>query len=278
MFNQEFVPLGTYLDILNTIANWRIVNFNSIFSHLNEELGEYALRKKLRRLEIQGFLKTSSLGQHTKHYYLTRLGLKFSNTKQTEPIRNSLMIHDMTTGAVIQGLSKQSGFYDGRVFCESVECEVDPDCMIRGSKFGANYHLAVEVELTQKSSKRFKDKIQRYSKSDEYQYVLYISNKDFLLKAYRRFLLEMEDHIQNKIILMRSESLGPNRFDVEDTDLFYKGSFRSFKEVFGNEDRPKTGRPAQGQNFPAGNRQSSSAPTPSTIDSPPPTTCDGWSL
>lgn len=278
MFNQEFVPLGTYLDILNTIAKWRIVNFNSIFDLLRGELGEYALRKKLRKLEVQGFLKTSSLGQHTKHYYLTRHGLKFSSTNQIEPIRNSIMIHDMTTGAVIQGLSKKSGFYDGRVFCESEECEVDPDCMIRGRKYGADYHLAIEVELTQKSSKRFKEKLRKYSESDEYNFVLYVSNKDFLLNAYRRFLLEMDDHIQSRVVLMKSETLGPNRFDIDESELFHKGKFRSFDEVFGGVDRPKTGRPAQGQNFPAGNPQSSSAPTPSTIDSPPPTTCEGRSL
>lgn len=178
-------------------------------------------------------MKGVLLGRKNKHIYLTNKGLKYTNHDYTFEICDENLTHDLITGRVLKEFLKFEGFYNGRMFHQIPAEKVYPDAEITGSKNGEIYRLALEVELTQKSESRVKEKYRRYSRENFFNYGIFIINKETLFKTYKRFLEEMNGEVQEAIILMLDKKLTATKFNYENSQCFYMGKSMSFFDLFG---------------------------------------------
>jgi len=231
--SSQFVPHGPYMDIINTIGKWKVVDFNSLSELCSFKIEYSNLRKKVKKLEELGLLKSENLGRKKKHIFLTNHGIKFTTFDKTYEISDESLNHDIIVGTVLRSFLQFERFTNGRMFHEIIENEIEPDALLTGIKGGREYELAIEVELTQKASNRVKTKYSRYSRSKTFDYCVFVTHKKGLFWSYARFLGEMNSDVQSKIIIMHALELTPDKFSYIESYCYFKGQEKSFKEIFG---------------------------------------------
>lgn len=229
----EFVPHGVYEDIINLLGQWKVLDIKSLSRLCNYDVQYYNLLHKVRKLEKHGLIKGVLTGRKNKHIYLTSEGLRLTPYDRTYEICDESLTHDLVVGNVLRTLLLMSNFTDGKMFHQIDEQSLFPDAEIVGSQNKESYHLALEVELTQKEQLRVKEKFRKYGNSKVFNYALFITNKEPLFKAYRRYLMEMMPEIQEAVILLLDEKLTVSRFDCENSRLFYLGKEIGFSDIFG---------------------------------------------
>ncbi|OFZ15335.1 MAG: hypothetical protein A2X86_17625 [Bdellovibrionales bacterium GWA2_49_15] len=229
----EFVPEGPYEDIINLLGQWKVLDMKSLSELNNFRLGYHNLLKKVRKLEQEGMIKGVSLGGKNKHIFLTQKGFTLTNYDQSYPIADENVAHDLIVGTVLRTFCKFSGFYNGKMFHQISADEIFPDAAITGTRDNENYQLAIEVELTQKSQDRIKEKFRRYAKGNSFHYVLFITNKETLFKTYCRFLGEMNAEVQKAVILLLDKELSMSKFNHKESRCLYMGEEKNFRDLFG---------------------------------------------
>jgi len=229
----EFVPQGPYEDIINLLGQWKVLDMKSLSELSNYRLAYHNLLKKVRRLEQEGMVKGVSLGGKSKHIFLTSKGFMLTSHDQSYPIADENVTHDLVVGRVLRSFCKIDGFCNGKMFHQISTEEIFPDAAITGTRDGENYQLAIEVELTQKSQDRIKEKFRRYAKGNAFDYVLFVTNKESLFKTYARFLGEMKAEVQKAVILLFDKGLSVSKFDYGGSRCLYIGDEKRFGDLFG---------------------------------------------
>jgi hypothetical protein len=230
--HPQFVPYGAYVDIINTIGKWKVIDLKSLTTFCNFGISYRNLAIKVMTLEKEGFVKSVNLKRKRKHLFLSDKGIRLTGHDNTYEITDASLGHDILVGTALRSLLKSESFYNGRMFHEIDESEIYPDAVVSGTKGKRNYELAIEIELTQKSDPRVKSKYSRYSRSKAFDYCIFITNKEALFKAYKRFLGEMTKDVQTKVILMLANKLRPDRFEYLGEKCFFKGEHKKFEEIF----------------------------------------------
>ena len=233
MSQGQFVPYGPYIDIINAVGKWKVVDLKSLSELCSYKLNYSNLRKKVRKLEDFGLVKSVNLGRKRKHLFLTNSGIKFTQYDQTYELCDESLSHDVIVGNVLRSFLGFPNFVNGRMFHEIPDNDLAPDALVTGIKTKREYELAIEVELTQKSSTRVKSKYSRYLRSKSFDYCIFITNKEGLFRTYKRFLGEMNTDVQSKIILMYAPDLSPNEFSFYASECHFKGQTKKFEEIFG---------------------------------------------
>lgn len=232
MSQNQFVPYGAYIDIINTIGKWKIIDLKTLTSFCNFDVSYKNLAVKVKTLEREGFVRSVNLKRKRKHLFLSDKGIKLTGHDNTYEITDESLGHDLLVGTTLRSLLENVSFFDGRMFHETGDSDINPDAVISGSRNNRSYELAIEMELTQKSSSRVKSKYSRYSRSKSFDYCLFITNKVGLHKAYKRYLGEMTKTVQAKIILMHTEKLRPDQFIYLGEQCHFKGEDKSFEDIF----------------------------------------------
>lgn len=231
----DFVPHGAYEDIINILGKWKVMDMKSLNEFCSYDLKYFNLLKKVRTLETHGLVKGVLLGRKNKHIYLTNKGLKYTGHDFTYEICDENLTHDLVVGRVLKELIKTPHFIDGKMFHEILVENLFPDAEAKGTKDNQTYKLALEIELTQKSESRVKEKFRRYGREKVFNYVLYITNKESLFRAYKRYLEEMNSETQEAVILMLDKKLSVTSFKYEESNCFYRGRETTFLELFGDD-------------------------------------------
>ncbi|MCF8060739.1 MAG: hypothetical protein K9K67_15660 [Bacteriovoracaceae bacterium] len=228
----DFVPYGAYEDIINILGKWKVMDMKSLSDFCSYELKYFNLLHKVRKLESHGLVKSVLLGRKDKHIYLTNKGLKYTGHDYTYEICDENITHDLITGRVLKELIKTSHFIDGKMFHEVVVENIFPDAEVKGVKDNVRYQLALEIELTQKSESRVKEKYRKYGRERTYNYVLFITKKETLFNTYKRYLEEMNSESQEAVILMFDKNLSVKKFNQKDAICFYQGKTTTFNKLF----------------------------------------------
>jgi len=233
----DFVPYGAYEDIINILGKWKVMDMKGLNDLCSYELKYFNLLSKVRKLESHGLVKGVLLGRKDKHIYLTNKGLKFTGYDYTYEICDENITHDLITGRVLKELIKTPYFIDGKMFHEVAIDNLFPDAEVKGIKDNIRYNLALEIELTQKSESRVKEKYRKYGRERNYNYVLFITRKEALFKTYKRYLEEMSSDVQEAVILMIDKNLSVKKFNQEDATCFYQRQITNFNKLFEDRDR-----------------------------------------
>ena len=228
----NFIPQGVYEDIINIVGQWKVVDMKSLSDMCNYEIGYHNLLKKVRTLETHGLIKGVLLGRKNKHIYLTNKGLQYTGHDNTYEICDENITHDLIVSRVIKVLLNHEAFIDGKLFHQIPVDRIYPDAELNVHRDGELFKLAIEVELTQKAQNRIKEKYRRYSVGKNFDYGLFITNKDRLFKTYSRYLLEMKQSTQEAIILILDTNMTATKFNYEKSECFYLGKTVSFNDLF----------------------------------------------
>lgn len=228
----DFVPQGVYEDIINILGKWKVMDMKSLSEMCSYEVKYFNLLKKVRTLETHGLVRGVLLGRKNKHIFLTNKGLKYTPYDYSYEICDENITHDLVVGKVMKELIKLPQFVDGKMFHQIPIEKIYPDAEVIGSKNKENYRLALEIELTQKSETRVKEKFRRYGREEVFNYVLFITNKESLYKAYKRFLEDMNSEIQEAIILMLDRNMSVTKFNYDSSLCLYMGQETEFSTLF----------------------------------------------
>lgn len=147
------VPSGVYLDLINLLGKWKILDLKDMLSLSQFDLKYDNLAHKVRRLEKSGFLKSINEGFTKKQLYLTNKGLKFTPFDTTGELGPVTMHHDLLAGRVLRTLNQLDNFKNPRMFHELEGGSPEPDATI-------------EFELHQKTKQRVKMKYSVYCRSN----------------------------------------------------------------------------------------------------------------
>ena len=228
----NFIPQGVYEDIINIVGQWKVVDMKSLSDMCNYEIGYHNLLKKVRTLETHGLIKGVLLGRKNKHIYLTNKGLQYTGHDYTYEICDENITHDLIVSRVIQVLLEHKNFVDGKLFHQLPIDMIYPDAKLSLVKNTECFDLAIEVELTQKAQNRIKEKYRRYSVGKNFDYGVFITNKERLFKTYARYLLEMKESVQEAIILILEKQMTATKFNPQKTECFYLGNSTTFNDLF----------------------------------------------
>lgn len=229
----DFIPEGVYEDIIQHVGKWKIMDIKRLQNHCNYNVGYFNLLKKIRKLETTGFLKSKKFGGKDKHVYLTRKGLELTKQGYSFEICTDNLTHDIITSNVLKTFLELDTFHDGQMYHELPIDNLLPDASVKGCKSGHEYHLSLEVELTRKSDDRVKEKFVKYSQNTNFDYILYITNKENIFKAYKHLLEKMMPKVQEIIMIMLEPSLTVTTFNPKKSQIWFQNNLLSFDEIFG---------------------------------------------
>ena len=238
---KPFVPHGVYRDILDTLAQWRILDIQGLRELSNYDLKEYNLRKKVRVLEGHELIKGILVWRKCKYIFLTHKGLKYTPYDYASEIPEENIMHDLITVQVLRRLLAFPECFDGRVFHQVIGTEFIPDAEIFFEKDGEKVRAALEIELTRKNQRRVKEKFRRYDREKIFPLAIFVTNKAGIFKGYRKYLSEVSVAVQERIVLVFDEKLGPSKFDYARAICFYKGELIEFSLLFSTKSASKKG-------------------------------------
>ena len=228
-----FITIGPFQNILNNIANWRVIGLRKLFELELYDLTYQGFGKQVNRLEREGLVASFRGKDRMKYIYLTPKGSEITSSNASFELSGETLTHDLICSNVLLELLKYINFVSGNVMHDTGKKLIDPDGVIYAIKAGKEYTCALEVELHQKNRSRVKEKFAKYSNSLIYTHVLYVTNKPSLIRFYNTVLGQMNSDIENKIVLLLDESLSTTNFNYQKSKCWFKGKERSFDSIFG---------------------------------------------
>lgn len=229
----SFIPSGAYEDILNILGQWKIMDMKSLMKMTNYDVKYDTLLYRVRKLENNGLIKSTTDGSNFKYVYLSDKGLKYTPFSASAEISPGNLNHDLITGNVLRTLIDSEYFFDGMMYHQLEQDKVFPDAAVLFSKFDKTFRIGVEVELTQKTADRVIRKYNSYSKDSIFDYSLFITNKRPLYKTYCRLLTGMSKDVQGSNILLFDPTLSAYKFRPAQAECLYLGERVKYDEIFG---------------------------------------------
>jgi hypothetical protein len=191
--------------------------------------------KKIVKLEADGLIKGVYLGNRNKHVYLTNEGIKYTVYDKTyEPVPEELA-HDIQVGRIVQDLLCYSKVIDATMYHQIDNKLISPDAVIQMDSDEELFNVAIELELTQKSQTRVKAKFNRYNVSSEFDYCIFISQKETLIKTYQRFLKDLNPELSGKFFFIIMDEFSGFRPILDQMKCFYNGELITVKGLFGTK-------------------------------------------
>ena len=227
---QEYIALGTDVDILNEIGKWKVIPLKGLHMSFNQRILYDGLSKRVRALERAGLVKGFTQ-KKTKYLVLTPDGSKVSKYNNYYDESEDFLNHDLHATNVLRQLLLFENFKEGHMFKDDKE-EVDPDAVIYAVRGGRKYTLAIEVELTQKSRARLMGKLSKYAKSQFINHVLYVFNKEAMFESYKKVLGMMDDTVQRQVILCCDPGLSIEHFNYIESQCWHRGTSKTFEQIF----------------------------------------------
>ena len=227
---QQYIAIGTDVDILNEIGKWKVIALKGLYQSLNQQRTYTPFTKQVQMLERAGLVRAFAK-KKTKYLVLTNEGRKVSKYNNCYDENEDFLNHDLHAANVLRQLLMFENFKDGHMFSDDKE-DVDPDAVIRAVRGGREYTLAIEVELTQKSRVRLMGKFSKYGKSQFINHVLYVFNKEAIFESYKKVLAMMDDTVQGKVILCSDTGLSIERFNYIDSQCWHRMTSKTFEKIF----------------------------------------------
>lgn len=189
----KLMPRDWYI-IEGLYAN-TLMSFKQIERFYFDQRAKSTIHNRLTQLEQGGIIKRFKMGRIVHHYYekeigvvfsLTKLGLSLLQTKVPErnlrmepaPVNTSTLFHDLLLVDVAKRLENvlpQMNFVSGKLQVTSTtKGKRIPD--IIGNWQSSNKLMAIELELTAKSEKRYRQILTEYRINASYEKIIYVTS------------------------------------------------------------------------------------------------------
>ena len=98
---RVFMPTGPFQNILNSVANWRIICLRQLFEMELGGLTYQGFGKQVKQLEREGLVASFRGKNKMKYLYLTPKGSKITNKTTGTMLSDGTMIHDLICSNVL---------------------------------------------------------------------------------------------------------------------------------------------------------------------------------
>lgn len=200
------ILLWSNSEVMNLLDKWGVLTARSLHSLLYEKISLTGLRRKLHRLAKEDYVHISKLGNN--HEMIAAPTKKTINQLKSNrsSIDETMIFHDLfisLLGIELIYREKVRFFklpheYRRSRTPVSLSSAIEPDAYLGVDHNGDILKIAIEVELTQKSSERIYDKFKQYKESQYFNYAIYFFRDESTLVAYRKRLNEMLDEMKNE--------------------------------------------------------------------------------
>ena len=227
---SNLILVDNYLKILQEIGRWKVISYIDLYNslYLSESYSNFT--RKIKKLEKGGFVKCLLGNNRRKYIHLTESGCQLSSSN-VGLIDEVTLNHDLITTNVVNQLTKHKTFLSGMICSREIEGDLIPDGVVFGRKKEIDFKMAIEVELTQKSKRRVIEKFGQYAKSSEYDYCLYVINKESIYRSYTRIIKGMSEEVRRRIIFIVDKNLSPSLFDWNSDLCFFNEEGKKFNEI-----------------------------------------------
>ncbi|MFP5492527.1 MAG: replication-relaxation family protein, partial [Bacteriovoracia bacterium] len=172
-----------------------MMSFKQIANYYFDERSKSTIHNRLTQLEQGGIIKRFKMGRILHHLMETEIGVVFSLTKlgltllqaktpdriiriEPVPVNTSTLYHDLLLVDVtkkLESIFPGMGFVSGKLLgLPSQKMKRIPD--IIGQRRETEKLMAIELELTAKSEKRYRQILTEYRIAQEFERILYITS------------------------------------------------------------------------------------------------------
>ena len=231
--SKKKTPLrGDYRDILAALGEWKALSVGELKKLCLGEVTSPNLRKKIRKLEELGLLKSISLDRKSKYIFLTSLGVKLSPFRPSEKISENELTHELITAQVLREFLKLPECLDGKIRHHMDSIELCPDAEIILSVGGKKIKVALEIELHRKDKRRVVRKFNRYKREGIFDRVLFITQSEGIFRGYAHYLGDLGEKVQKNVAVVLDSKLSISEFDFRESHCFYRKKVTNFFSIF----------------------------------------------
>ena len=229
-----------YLDYLRPLVKWRIMNLQSLQKESLYPIKYENFRRVIIKFEGQGILKGFKDPRNKmKYLYLTSLGEKLINLDGNPiSVSESTLSHDSKVSELVREFMKLECIDSGELEHELVDKRNFrnnpshiPDGIISGKTSDGRIKIAIELELSGKSKRRMREKLEFYFDNSFYDYVFFIFPNRTFLNSYKRI---MEEYPCGKAYLAYMPSIFFKKIEIDGGDFLYEGKELSIYDVLEN--------------------------------------------
>jgi hypothetical protein len=230
------------LRYLTPLKKWRLMDLKTLMTEGDYPGSPSGFRKFIINLERKGVISSHvDLTSQRKFVYFTKDGELQSGAPENLPAVN-LETFDHDSRLSMLGRC----FYE-RDSIDEVELEHEltgtkkigernrhiPDGILKGKRNGVRFSMALELEISRKSKKRYLEKIRHYLNSSVYDYVLYFFAYEGIMKSYKESMMEeFGKEAFEKVMLALNENITKPTFQFSETSIYLKNKEVLIDELF----------------------------------------------
>lgn len=226
-----------YLDILEPLKDWKILSTEDLKNLSEYPCGKSSFYKAIKRLEsaklIKGFADSFT---NQRFLYLLEDGFKSLGLERMIPIHEENRYHDAHLVRLLLKF-KMIPYFENFLLDHKIKKEFPllshtPDAVITGKK-KEKFHLALELELTQKSKERIREAFLFYEASPYFNNVIYFFNRLTPYKTYQEVLKNtIEIKQKDRFILIYEPQLTRRIYAPMNSEVTFKQKQTTLKEIF----------------------------------------------
>jgi hypothetical protein len=228
----EMTPLRRKL--IDNLQLWRALDLEDIKSALNYEKSERSFRRFLLRTKNAGLISSKRVGPNRRNCYFLNKLVHGHLVDSQGPVNDNEVYHDVLTSKYIMSFMKTYKVENFDISPYLKQSDVlAPDATL-GVHFPSGLkNIAVEMELTRKSIKRYLSKFKVYDESPEYDLTLYIFNDTGIFNSYKeRLKADFQDLKNCKIVLILNTTLCLQGVDQLMNNVFAFGEDVLLDDIF----------------------------------------------
>jgi len=219
------------------------VTAKEIISSLSKKYGKSTLYKDLYKLQDLGLIKRVKHTEDGKHYYYLSSSGESIVTKGSS--RHSFLLSKVTKDLVSTFARVKSHFSPEEISCTELGLDtnyINPDSVLKiESRDKKMTNCAFELELTQKSASRIRDKFEKYIEDNYFHSCLYLFEfeRDFDKYTYifEEFVNRMKDEAlskkaHTKFVFVFNESLESPSLSLLNSKTFFNKKIMTLQNLF----------------------------------------------
>lgn len=192
------ILLWSNVEIMNALDKWGVLTARSLHNLLYSKISLYGLRRKLHKLAKEDFVQISRLDIKNEMIVIPTKKTLSQLKSNRSSIDETMIYHNLfisLLGLELIGRENVNYFklpheYGKSKIPLAFSSAIEPDAFLGVVLSDKTFKIALEVELTQKSSERIYDKFYQYKDSAYFDYAIYFFKDQSILYAYRKRLEE----------------------------------------------------------------------------------------
>jgi DNA-binding MarR family transcriptional regulator len=233
---------SVHVNYLTPLLKWRILDLETLRRKCigNPKYAYFA--RIIQKLEQAKLVKTYKHPFCRKKYiFLSPLGeSQFACETSPTSLSQETIAHDLIASQVTQ-----SFLNEGLISDASLEHQLHskrslnstfrtiPDALFTIESDGRKYHLAFELELSQKKKERVAAKVREYMLNSSYDYIVYFFTNESILRTYSRVIYEvLPKEKSDRFMFFYDPELTVNKVNLDNISGLFRGKKVSLIELF----------------------------------------------